>query len=143
MSIFKEGDEAYYYDFEAKECKKTTLLMLDRCDGGVWLTSEIYNTNRAYSFQTKLIKENALSFTPYDPVNGGFSNKRQNPKIEDYQLIWVRNEGDSLWQIKPFRSFLCHMNDNAIAAYEGGKFQSWKYYSITCPYDLDQPCFKK
>jgi hypothetical protein len=129
MNIFREGDEVYHYNYYDKKCKK---FVLDKClDSNNWFIKDNPDI---------IISEQLLSFTPYDPVTGGFSQERPNVVIKEYQLIWVRNNVNDVWKLQLYKQ---HFVDGTVAAYADGLFKSWKYHSITCPYDLDQPCFKK
>lgn len=53
---------------------------------------------------TKEYANRILSYTPYDLVNGGFSDKKPLPKILQGTLVYVRHS-DFVWEMRFFHSF--------------------------------------
>lgn len=76
-----------------------------------------------------------LSFTPYDFVNGGFSQERPIPDIEVDTLVYVRDRGE--WNIRYFSHF---GKDGYIHCFYGQKKSKdnplpvrWMEWSLTNP----------
>jgi hypothetical protein len=125
-SIFKEGDTVYHCKYGKGIISRHTLHSY----------YEVIFEGTEYS-----INESFLSFTPYTLEKGGFSQVRPETEIEVGQLIWVKDEGQIHWNIRPFLKRL----DNAVSTkniYAECEI-TWSQYSLTNPYDPELPCFKK
>ncbi len=124
--LFKVGDTVYHWKYG-----KMTVL---------YIASQIKHIRCAVnSQQINFACYDELSFTPYDLVNGGFSQVRPTPDIEKGQLIWVKDSSDQHWQLLPFEFFFTEKFVSTIIAGE----IYWNLYSITNPYDPKLPCFQK
>jgi hypothetical protein len=56
--------------------------------------------------------------------------------IEQFDYIWVRNEGDERYQFGQFDRIM----GDFVRCTDGSL---WLHYSISNPYDPELPCFKK
>src|SRR5690606_11112146 len=98
--IFKVGDTVYHYDY------------------GKGAVMNIYENNPypvivRFNGEEESFKKDGrqlwhhpptLSFTPYDLVNGGFSQERPLPEIELDTLVYVRCMGGD-WRMRYFSHF--------------------------------------
>lgn len=83
-----------------------------------------------------------LSFTPYDLINGGFSQERPKPDIKPGQLIYVRHRECLMWNMR----FFSHWGGGVIGGQpevacfsdqaKDGPTTNWQLYSITNPLEL-------
>ncbi len=71
-----------------------------------------------------------LSFTPYDLINGGFSQERPKPEIEKGTVIYVKDEDDSFWRVARFVRML---DDGVRVSSEVGSHVDFSYYSLENP----------
>src|SRR5690606_26145942 len=67
-----------------------------------------------------------LSFTPYDLVNGGFSQERPLPDIEVDTLVYVRDDED--WKMRYFSHF---GKDGKIYCFTGQRKSSYAALTLT------------
>ena len=78
-----------------------------------------------------------LSFTEYNFINGGFSQKRPLPNIKKDTLVYVRNRETFEWQMRYFS----HFDNQRIFCFDYQRkstenftsISSWEYYSIENP----------
>lgn len=76
-----------------------------------------------------------LSFTPYDLVNGGFSQERPLPDIEVDTLVYVRDRGE--WEMRFFSHFgeggAMRCFDWQQKSTETDSLVDWPEWSLTNP----------
>lgn len=133
-TIFKVGDKVYHHNYGWGEVIKTDYKN----------TCEVYVSFRKRIFLfTEEGKLNiiddfpSLSFTKYDLVNGGFSQKRPLPNIKRDQLIYVRMCKNREWCMRYFS----HFDKNGLVSCFNDQKKStnadcattWNFYSIENP----------
>ena len=81
-------------------------------------------------------QEKCLSFTPYDLVNGGFSQERPLPDIEVDTLVYVR-DGAEPWNMRYFSHFgedgKIHCFSWQQKSTDSEHTMSWNEWSLTNP----------
>lgn len=130
--IFKVGDTVYHYVHGKGEVVDifggdTYAVIVDF--GGV----EVYFAKDEVHFMGY---PPSLSFTPYDLVNGGFSQERPLPDIEVDTLVYVRCVGGD-WRMRYFSHF---SEDGYIRCFHDQKKSTdsaptvtWDEWSLTNP----------
>jgi hypothetical protein len=131
QTIFKVGDEVYDYDFGKGIIEEIS-------EGGVYaILVQFKGIKERFLSDGRFTRGNKnprLSFTPYDLVNGGFSQKRQVVLPKRGQLVWVKlNNG---WECV----YYSHTNDDGktISALTQDERQQFNYrvWQIECPLPL-------
>lgn len=132
--IYKVGDTVYHYglgrgEVTAKENDNRTFSVAVMFDGGH--SEHFTETGRDARYHS----EPVLSFTPYDLVNGGFSQERPLPNIEVDTLVYVRSGGN--WEMRFFSHF---GEDGVIRCFdwqqkstETDSLMDWPEWSLTNP----------
>lgn len=132
--IFKEGDIVYHWMYGKGEVVKiktlniTYSILVGFVGAKQWFTSDGRHT---------VDEPTSLSFTPYDLVNGGFSQERPLPDIEVDTLVYVRDGMGDAWQMRYFS----HFNNAGIIKcfkYQKRSIETedtiiWAEYSLTNP----------
>ena len=93
-TIFKVGDKVYHINFGWGEVKSIN-------NGNYYPLIVKFNNlvnEASFTFDGKILESqaSALSFTEYDFVNGGFSQERPQPEIEDIDIATVEALHDLL-----------------------------------------------
>lgn len=101
--IFKVGDTVYHWQYGKGEVEsipeRDNYIVVEFGGGAVYFT--IDGRQLGSHFPT-------LSFTPYDIVNGGFSQERPLPDIEVDTLVYVRGKIIEEWKMR----FFSHFNED-------------------------------
>ena len=129
--IFKVGDTVYHWQYGKGEVENiyedNNYVVVDFDGGAVHFTKD--GRQLGSHFPT-------LSFTPYDLVNGGFSQERPLPDIEVDTLVYVRFAGGE-WRMRYFSHF---SGNGCIRCFNDQKkstdtkfFSIWDEWSLTNP----------
>lgn len=130
--IFKVGDTVYQWQYGKGEVSKTydggDFPIVVKFDSGLITT---FTVDGRYSTG----QQPPLSFTPYDLVNGGFSQERPLPDIEVGALVYVRD--GQVWEMRYFS----HFDKNGdIRCFHGQRKSTdnaptltWSEWSLTNP----------
>src|SRR5690554_1833175 len=98
--IFKVGDTVYHWEYG-----KGVVSIID--DDVVYPMVVSFEKNEIIFTRNGALEHGGtplLSFTPYDLVNGGFSQERPLPDIEVDTLVYVRDKGIG-WHMRYFSHF--------------------------------------
>lgn len=131
--IFKVGDTVYHYEYG-----KGRVVRLEkyahypvRVDfDGILKSFTRDGRQTVHCFPT-------ISFTPYDLVNGGFSQERPLPKIEVDTLVYVTGVLRKDWVMRYFSHFdengiiYCFVNQKKSTDTTGA--MAWHFWSLTNP----------
>ena len=129
--IFKVGDTVYHWEHGKGEVQNIY-------EYGNCIVVEFDRVRASFTADGRCSngQEPCLSFTPYDLVNGGFSQERPLPDIEVDTLVYVRYAGGE-WRMRFFSHFggdgviLCF--DRQQKSTETGVEGSWEEWSLTNP----------
>ena len=130
--IFKAGDIVYHY----KHGKGEVIEVLSRGKYPIIVQFNGYEDDFTKDGRKLENHPPTLSLTPYDLVNGGFSQDRPLPDIEVDTLVYVRYAGGE-WRMRFFSHFggdgviLCF--DRQQKSTETGVEGSWEEWSLTNP----------
>lgn len=126
--IFKVGDTVYHYNYG----KGVVSSIGDDTVSPIVVSFEKEKDEVIFTHTT------LLSFTPYDLVNGGFSQERPLPDIEVDTLVYVRFAGEE-WRMRHFSHF---DEDGVIRCFDCQKKSAdsaptvtWGEWSLTNPLD--------
>ena len=133
QSIFKVGDEVYDYDFGKGVVEEIS-------EGGVYaILVQFKGIKERFLSDGRFTKGNKnprLSFTPYDLINGGFSQQRPIKLPKRGQLVWV--ESCNSWKAKYYcttndngKNIICYVNQNDVGV--GCQTAEYKTWAIECP----------
>lgn len=133
-TIFKVGDRVYHYNYGWGKVIKIDYPY-------IYEVSVLFKRLKiSFSKDGKrsiFDKFPSLSFTKYDFVNGGFSQKRPLPNIKRDQLIYVKMSKEGEWSMRYFS----HFNENGLVSCfndqkkstNGDSTSTWNFYSIENP----------
>ena len=100
--IFKVGDTVYQWQYGKGKVTRTY------DDGGFPIVVKFasgFITTFTEDGRYSTGQEPCLSLTPYDLVNGGFSQERTPPDIEVDTLVYVRDSLSKEWKMRYFSHF--------------------------------------
>ena len=129
--IFKVGDIVYHY----KHGKGEVIEVLSRGKYPIIVQFNGYEDDFTKDGRKLENHPPTLSLTPYDLVNGGFSQDRPLPDIEVDTLVYV--SGGLMWKMRYFSHF---DNDRRIHCFDSQKKSTesnitiiWDNWSLTNP----------
>lgn len=104
-TIFKVGDEVYYYDLEKGCLKGEIIKILNDSDFPIEVKFKYYTIT--FDFKGVYVSGEipTLSFAPYDFINGGFTQERPLPEIEVDTLVYVKLFFSDSWSMRYFSHF--------------------------------------
>lgn len=129
--IFKIGDTVYHYKYG-----KGKVIRSDEGESYP-VTVDFYRVRTYFTRdgRQRIDTPPTLSFTPYDLVNGGFSQEKPLPDIEVDTLVYV-NDGDG-WVMRYFSHFgkdgKIYCFGNQQKSTETGFSMDWSEWSLTNP----------
>lgn len=136
MTIYQEGDRVYDYEYgwgiisEINLGHRFPIIF----KYGLGEGKESFGIDGKYAYGDRFPR---LSFTEYDLINGGFSQKRPPDMIAENSIVYVSNNKDGPWSMRYFK---CFDPDEVIRVYSHQKKSSqttksarWPFYSIKNP----------
>ena len=135
--IFKVGDTVYHY-----EHGKGRVVQLEE-NNHYPVIVIFYEDRYAFTIDGRQSEGDSptLSLTPYDLVNGGFSQERPLPDIEVDTLVYVRSKSSEEWRMRFFSHF---GEDGKIRCFDWQqKSTETDYVTIWLEWSLTNPLEEK
>lgn len=136
MSIFKEGDKVFDFNYgwgkvvDSDYSENYTLLVKFP------KKTELYTKKGCVLEQNKTP---VLSFTEYDLVNGGFSQKRPEPEIEPGTPCFVRDHEDGVWLAAKYVDYQKYGEySHLVKTREHNSPELFKHVRLDHPFKKDQ-----
>lgn len=127
-TLFRKGDIVYHFKYGEGRVIRTYTYGDYRVRVLFKNSQELYFTKDG---RTLLSDPKTLSFTPYNLIDGGLSQKRLTPDIDKGTLIYVRRNNTAEWRVRKFSHFV----GESIHCYEQNSdiVKDWNHYSLEEP----------